>query len=314
MTEHKVNFFFVGFPKSGSTTFYYLLKSHPEIFAPSIKELNYFNSDHNREFKKHLGDNYFQLASSEEEYSRFSQGGEDKIKGDFNPIYIFSEEAPENIYHYNPAAKILISVREPVSFLRSFHFQSLYNMIEDEPDFLKALQLEESRRLGQNIPEYCHNPFYLFYTSLVTYKRHIKRYTDIFGFDNVKIILFDDILRDEYTLYQEVLHFLKIKDIEFIPPKVDINSSHALRFARLRQFVFTPPIKKWLYTKTPQKLLPVGAMISQRLFKKAQEKPFVSKTDVQQLKLRFRSNVDDLSSFLSETNLMNRDLADLWDY
>jgi Sulfotransferase domain len=314
MTESKVDFFFAGFPKSGTTTFYYLLKLHPEIVVPNIKEINYFNSDHNRESEKHLGVDYFQLAKSEEEYLKFFPGDTDKIKGDFNPIYIFSEEAPRNIFEHNHTSKILISIREPVSFLRSFHFQSLYNMIEDEPDFLRALSLEESRRAGQNIPRYCHNSFYLQYSFLVEYKKHIKHFTDIFGYDNVKIILFDDIIKNEDTVYQTILRFLDVKDMNFVPSKADRNPSHSLRFAWLRGIIFSPPIKRWLYTNTPQKLMPLGAKISQMVFKKRQQKPSVSTADIDGVKARFRSNVVELDSFLNETGLLHRSLLTLWDY
>jgi hypothetical protein len=314
MTEQKVDFFFVGFPKSGTTTLYYLLKSHPGIFAPKIKEINFFNTDHNREVNKHLGANYFDLAQSKDDYLNFYQGGTDKIKGDFNPIYIFSEEAPKNIFKHNPAAKILISIREPVSFLRSFHFQSLYNMFENEPDFMRALALEESRRVGYNIPRYCHNPFHLYYSFLVEYKMHIKRLTDVFGYENVKIVLFDDIMKNETAEYQTILHFLNLKEIDFIPSKPDRNPSHALRFSWLRSIILNPRINKWLYTKIPQNLLPIGAKISQMIFKKKQEKPFVSKNDIVTLKSRFKSNVVELNNFLNETGLLDRDLLTLWNY
>jgi len=314
MTGSKVDFFFVGFPKSGTTTFYYLLKLHPEIIAPEIKEINYFNSDHNREAEKHLGADYFQLAKSEAEYLNFFKGGINQFKGDFNPIYIFSEAAPHNIFKHNSAAKILISVREPVSFLRSFHFQSLYNMIEDEPDFLRALALEESRRAGKNIPQHCHNSFHLYYSFLVEYKKHIKRFTDIFGYENVKLVLFDDILENETLAYQSILRFLKVTNMDFMPARADRNPSHALRFAWLRSLIFSPPVKKWLHTKTPQKLLPWGAKISQAVFKKKREKPFVSKTDIDQLKTQFGSNVAELNTFLNESGMLHRDLLTLWDY
>lgn len=314
MADRKVDFFFVGYPKSGSTTFYDLLKAHPEIFSPDVKEVNYFNSDYRRELEKQLGANYFQLIESDESYSKFFQGPEGTLKGDFNPTYIFSEEAARNIHNYNPAAKILVSVREPVSFLRSFHFQSLYNMVEDQADFLQALALEESRRAGRNIPRYCHNPFDLYYSSLVKYKTHIQRYVDTFGPANTRIVLFDDVMAREGQVYMEMLEFLGVKDTDFVPPQPDRNPSHALRFAWLRQFLFRPAVKKWLYTSIPAPLLPLGAKISHRIFKKAQEKPFVSREDIERLKQRFKPEVVELDAFLRQTGLLERDLLALWGY
>ena len=314
MTEHKVDFFCVGFPKSGTTTFYYSLKSHPEIFAPEIKEINYFNSDRNREVKKRLGTDYFEMARSDDEYLNFFQDGAGRIKGDFNPAYIFSEDAPKRIFNHNPEAKILISIREPVSFLRSYHFQSLYNMFENEPDFLQALALEESRRAGNNIPQNCHDPFHLYYSSLIEYKNHIKRFTDIFSYKNIKVVVFDDILKNESSVYQSILNFLDVKKTDFIPPMADQNPSHTLRLAWLRAIVLHPRVNKWLYTKIPKRLLPFGARISQSIFKKKQEKPYVSRVDIDNLKSRFKPKVIEIDSFLNELGLVNQDLVSLWGY
>ncbi len=266
MSEGKVDFFFVGYPKSGSTTYYHLLRSHSECFAPDIKEPKFFSSDFNRELEERLGKHYFQLIDSEEEYDKLFAEGVGKLKGDFNPFNILSAEAARNIFSYNPQARIIISIREPVSFLRSFHFQSLYRMIEDEPDFLKALSLEENRRVNQNIPKYCHNPFYLFYSSLVEYTGQIKRFTDLFGYERVKVYLFDDIMNDENGVFKDILCFLGVKDVDFQPAQPYRNPSHALRFAWLRKIIFAPPVTKWFYTKLPQPLLIVGGKISQQIF------------------------------------------------
>ncbi len=314
MTEHKVDFFFVGYPKSGSTTLYNMLKSHPEIFSSETKELNYFNSDHIREFMRRLGPDYFQLARSDVDYASFFRGPPGKLVGDFNPIYIFSKEAPRNIHEYNPSAKILISVREPVSFLRSFHFQSLFQLIEDEPNFLDALALEEGRRAGHNIPHYCHHPFYLYYSSLVSYRQQIERYVGSFGAQNIKIILFDDLVADERGSFRDVLTFLNVSDRSFVPPPPDRNPSHALRLAPLRRFLYAPPIKKWLYTQTPRRLMPLGVKISHRIFKKPQDKPFVSVEDIKLLKTRFMPQVIELQEYLASQSLLKRDLLNMWGY
>jgi hypothetical protein len=127
-------------------------------------------------------------------------------------------------------------------------------------------------------------------------------------------MLFDDITENEEKVYQAILRFLNVKSIDFIPSKRKQNRSHALRFAWLRRIVLRPPIKKWLYTKTPQNLMPVGARISQLVFKKEQEKPFVPNEEIAGLKKRFEPNVNELNLFLNKTGLVARDIARLWGY
>ena len=187
-------------------------------------------------------------------------------------------------------------------------------MIEDEPDFLKALSLEESRRANRNIPKYCHYPFYLYYSSLIDYKKYIKRYSDIYTRGNIKIILFDDIEKNEISIYREILQFLNVTNLDYVPSKPDRNPSHALRFVWLRKILFTPFVQKWLHTNIPLPLLPVGAKISKKIFKKNQAKPFVSSEDIKRLKNKYKHNVYELSLFLSEEKFVNQDLLSIWEY
>lgn len=46
MKPKKPNVLVAGFPRSGSTYLYRILNQHPQIFIPSLKEINYFNRDH----------------------------------------------------------------------------------------------------------------------------------------------------------------------------------------------------------------------------------------------------------------------------
>ena len=43
-------------------------------------------------------------------------------------------------------------LREPVSFLRSFHLQCVRNYDETETDFRRAIALEPARREGRHVP------------------------------------------------------------------------------------------------------------------------------------------------------------------
>ena len=78
--------------------------------------------------------------------------------------------------------------------------------------------------------------------------------------------------------------------------------------------VLTPYVNKWLYTKIPPSLLPLGVKISHRIFKKKQEKPGVSQKELERIKLRFRPNVLELNTYLNATGLLTRDLVSLWQY
>ena len=59
----------------------------------------------------------------------------------------------KEIKEYNPDAKIIIMLRNPIDFLHSLHSQLLFSGNEDEPDFEIAMELEEERMKGNKLPE-----------------------------------------------------------------------------------------------------------------------------------------------------------------
>jgi hypothetical protein len=265
---NKVNFFFAGFPKSGSTLFWNMLKAHPEIHTSELKEINFFNSDHIKIIRERVGKHYTELVSTEREYEALFTDPDARFNGDFNPTYIYSKDAPQRIYNYNKNAKIILSIREPVSYIRSTHFQNLYNLAEEEVDLLTAFGLEGKRKAGKEIPELCVLPFFLYYSELICYQKYIENFVKHFPINQIKLILFDDIIDNKLSVYKDLLQFIGVHDVEFFPPEPDRNPSHALRFQFLRRLISHPGINKTLMTFIPKKMLPLGVKISHKLFKK----------------------------------------------
>ena len=72
--------------------------------------------------------------------------------GENSPAYLMSEHAARRITQAQPDARIIAILREPASFLRSFHLQCLRNHVETEKEFGKAIELESARREGRRIP------------------------------------------------------------------------------------------------------------------------------------------------------------------
>src|SRR5271155_2081026 len=102
-----------------------MLKRHPQIYMPDLKEPRFFAGD--------LRD-LFEPSSSgarpetlEEYLSLFDAAGEDQRVGEASPSYLRSETAASAIADVQPAARIIAILREPASFVRSLHFQLVQN-------------------------------------------------------------------------------------------------------------------------------------------------------------------------------------------
>ena len=209
------SFFLVGAPKCGTTALCKYLGQHPDICISTPKEVNYFDTD----FKTKKS------ARSLSEYLEKFTDGDGKLCGEGSTSYLYSKEAAQNIHQFNPDAKIIIMLRDPVTVMQSFHSQLLFNgSSENVEDFAQAIALEPDRKQGRHIPKRCTVPEMLLYREVVSFSEQVKRYLDIFGERQVKIILFNDFKQHTATIYREVLEFIGA-DSTFETDFVRINSN-----------------------------------------------------------------------------------------
>ena len=223
--------FLVGAPKCGTTALCKYLNRHPDIFVPREKELRYFDRDL-REVKKTL-----------DEYLSFFAEGEGKLCGEGTPSYLYSQVAAKNIHAFNPEAKIIIMLRDPVTVMYAYHSQQLFNgSSENIQDFKLALDAEADRKMGKNIPTKCANPKKLFYREVVKFTFQVERYFNTFGREQVHAIVFDDFVQDTAKVYRETLQFLGV-DPRFETYFDKKNSNKKVRNTTLQTLLKYPPAK-----------------------------------------------------------------------
>jgi len=203
----KVNLFLIGAPKCGTTSLANYLANHTNIFLPKVKEPHYFAV-------KHLlppTDDYVKSISDYNDlYNNYL---DDKITYwlDASVWYYSKEEIAKEIYTYNPDAKILLILRNPFDAVISLFQHKAMALKEDCIDINEAIKLENSRRNGENIPSKMSKTAQgLLYRENYIYTSKMKAYIDIFGEDNVKVLLFDDLLENKEKLLKEICDFLEI--------------------------------------------------------------------------------------------------------
>lgn len=299
---NKPSFFIVGAPKCGTTALCKYLNRHPEIFIPKEKELHFFDKDMKTK----------SLASDISTYHNlFLAAQETQICGEGSPTYLYSEVAAQEIYQYNPDAKIIIMLREPVSMMYSFHSQHLFNgSSEDVQSFKKALDLEVERKQGRSIPLRCKEPKMLFYRDFATFSVQVKRYLEVFSKHQIKFIIFDDFKRDTRAIFRDALNFLEV-NVDFEMDFKAKNSNKKRRSQFLRNLVKQPPAKLLGIGKY---LIPLPQSIRRRLLESLKKKinSLNTKTQArdplefdfeQQLKHEFEGDIKCLEK------LINRDLS-----
>ncbi len=228
----KPNFFIVGAPKCGTTALYTYLINHPNIFMPDVKEPHFFADDF-------AG---YRYISSEAQYLRLFKGAEERhtAVGEASVFYLYSQTAVRNLRDFEPNAKILVMLRNPLDMLPSLHDQLIWSFRETEPEFARAWQLQAERLQGKNLPEHCLAPEHLQYGEVGKFGGQVQRVLNIFPREQVKVILFDDFASDTRAVYEDCLQFLGLESdgrAEF--PRVNANRKH--RWAALSRFLVHPP-------------------------------------------------------------------------
>ena len=195
--------FIVGAPRCGTTSLAAYLASHPRVFVSRSKEPHHFGADLDIRVRPY--------ADRRRYLELFEGAGSAQQAAEASVLYLYSKIAPREIREFNPSARIIIMVRDPVEMVCSLHAHNLLMGYENLPDLEQALAAEAERRQGRMTSSTCLVPSALQYSALGKYAEHVQRYQEVFGADRVKCILFDDLKEDPERTYRETLAFLGLE-------------------------------------------------------------------------------------------------------
>jgi Sulfotransferase domain len=227
----KPNFFIVGAPKCGTTALYEYLRPHPNVFMPELKEPHFFTKELAAPKVKTLEEYTRLFAECTNEHTRI---------GEASASYLSSSTAIPGIREFNPDAKLIAMLRNPVDMVYSMHSQVLYWSEETERDFETAWRLQERRSRGIDLPKTCGEPYWVQYASLARFGTQVQRLLSIFPAQQVKVILQEDFNAAPARVHGEVVEFLGLPpDNRTDFPRV--NEQKRARTTWLRNLIRKPP-------------------------------------------------------------------------
>ncbi|MGH7814721.1 MAG: sulfotransferase [Candidatus Binataceae bacterium] len=178
--ERWPDFFIVGAQNSATTSLYWHLRQHPQVFMPALKEPHHFSQLAPPNQLRFL---VTQVHSRSEYLKLFVPGRNTKTMGEASTSYLWEPGTAQRIHRENPNARIIAVLRDPVERAYSHYQMDRREGWQDRP-FLEALQADHAApRKGYGISR--------LYVELGLYYEQIKRYLDLFGPDRVKTISFD---------------------------------------------------------------------------------------------------------------------------
>jgi len=131
-----IDSFIIGSPKCGTTTVHEALRQHPDIFMPASKD-KWFLID--------AAPNHVPEAELPAYYTGYR--GE-RLVGCSEASLITFPSGIARVHRYNPLARLILILRNPVDRAYSAYWFSRRNLLEDSESFERALEREDERSAG----------------------------------------------------------------------------------------------------------------------------------------------------------------------
>lgn len=213
------DFLVIGATRSGTTTLTRILQSHPQIFVPPI-ELHYFNNESLYRFD---------LAGYRELFGGYR--GEPHI-GEVTPSYCDKgalydaegvirtkreDDSIRRIARAMPDVKLIISLRDPLSRMRSIYLKN-FNQYKISSSLQDELLNEDSGRSNLRL------------ISRSQYKEALQHVLAYFPRDNLRVMIFEEWTCDQPTEIRNLFAFLGAEpNVKFNP----VASNNAERYRKL---------------------------------------------------------------------------------
>ena len=206
----------MGVGKAGTTSLYAYLKQVPGVYMSPVKEA-YF-------YIRNLKSPVDPIITDRAEYVALFDGVTDEIAiGEASPGYYWDPLTPELIKADVPDAKIIILLRDPVERAFSAWYSRVRTGLEKRT-FSTAIrdQIESDPLPYDNGFRYVYNG---------VYAEPLKRYLETF--DKIKIMIFEEFVKDPPTSVRDVLDFLGVEHADV--QEIDYNARNSAEMPEYRK-------------------------------------------------------------------------------
>ena len=275
MRENWPNFFIVGASRSGTTSLHEYLAVIPDVFMSKLKNPNFFGSYDPDTVND--GKSYLEL---------FKDVTTEKAIGE-STGYLRSSEAARKIHEKIPHAKIIISLRNPIERTFSHYLRA-------------GLSGNESLTFSESFEKYMEpidkeSEFYNHYVKSSFYFDDVKRWMELFGSKQVKIIIFEEFIKNPKQMIKQILDFLNV--ISKIPDDIgDARNPYAEPLGNFGDSI----VKNKTISKIVKSILPgkIGILVLRTILNKNTQKPKITSHEREILGKHFQEDVLKLKEVL----------------
>ncbi len=304
-----------GTTKAATTSLFSYLADHPDICAASYKETRFFLS------KDYPLPSKYRFNGNVEEYnSLFSDCQDSQIRLESTPDYLYCSSARDRIAEFLPDAKLIFSLREPISRLISWYrfaiqigrlqkslsideyVESLFKIADgkqkydstQEPDTDTDGILDHAQFM-QVLPQ-------------GRYAAYLKCYLDHIGKDRIHTIYYEDLSENPSDVMRNLCQFAELDSMFFDDYTFQVtNRTETMKnpgfHQKYRSFRFQ--VRRWTHNKPIiHKTLRAMRRGFEPLYLRINTRPTESVTISKNLQTRlveyYRQDVDELTELLEK--------------
>jgi len=219
------SFIIIGAGRSGTTSLYAYLISHPNVLPAAKKETVFFNYVYHKNLDWYRM--YFPTIHELKRTKKFTSQNV-IISGEATPSYLIDPLVPKRISYHLPNVKLIVLLRNPIERALSHYYHNIFFGIE-KLSFEKAIQRENERinksyaKLkdekivrNKNFISYffrlltfkTKNYFNFSYLETGKYYEHLKNWGDLFPKKQLMIIKSEDLFNESKDVFKQVQEFL----------------------------------------------------------------------------------------------------------
>jgi len=189
------DFILAGAPRCGTTSLYYLLASHPDVYLPEKKEQWFFYGDDVWE----QGPQWYA--------EQFRMHGGRAMVGEATPLYYALPDAMRRMAEIVPKARILLLLREPLSRAVS-HYWFNVRKGNEALSMQQAMEADLAGTRPWRLPRGALN-----YVSLGMYHQRMQAVLEHFPRERVHVLILEELVADVERVFGDVCAFLGIPSL-----------------------------------------------------------------------------------------------------
>lgn len=194
------NFVIMGVQKAGTTSIYDYLRQHPQIYMSPLKETHFFQQEWtDEEIEEAIRAYGISKPRTLKDYLKLFADVKDEIAiGEASPNYLlYHETSVPLIAKYIPHAKLIAVLRNPVDRAYS--------------DYL--MNVREGRNKRSLIEQATYRSQQSHVIRKGFYYEGLKHFYDVFGSQQVKTFLYDDLKADAAKFMETMYNFLEVEPL-----------------------------------------------------------------------------------------------------